>query len=1064
MSEVGNIIEKFKEGLTLDGKKKVFEDERKLSSDFLLEKSDPEAFTKEFLIEPVLRNLGLKKLPEKHFKGIKGDLRKVDYLLKNDKNISFLAEAKPLNSDLFEKGVNGAINQIKGIFRLAEVRDNYEFGIATDGLKWVFIDKNSKVVYFFDVTKEFDKIEEILVGKQEVSSEKMEEEISKKFYDWYNALMHGGKYKDHDNKTKEISTKDCLIENIISVPKLEDREQIAQILLDRLIFVKFLQSKGIVSYDVLKYLSDLDENILNAVLRQLFFHVFSKKKSKRFDVYPKFKDIPYLNGSLFERADVEIRNSDYKIRAYILKEIIKFLDSFKFTHKEKIESQQVLDPTILGYIFERAMTATDRKGTGAFYTPKPITKYISENTIHPVIVKKVNKLLKEKGYKDTELLKNIDEVYRLRESTLGDVFNNVVLELKVCDNACGSGAFLLAVAEVLLEIYRRISDELRLRNSEIALRKLILKNNLYGVDINPNAIEISKLRLWLWLVTAYEPDKIEPLPNIDYNIRCGNSLIGYVDITEFKSQKLTLFDFSNSEKSVKILLKQREETITRYKDAVGDKAKEHKSQINEIDQQIKKTLDMNLYKEITKDIKLNKNEFDKLSPFHWGFEFFNIFNGNGNGGFDVILGNPPYVRQEEITTSMKKIFKKYKVYHGSSDLYTYFFERGLNILKTGGLFSFIVSSKFTKTKYGKNLRKFILDSTKIKQFIDFNDLPIFKDATTYPCIIILDNSRPKKGDNVIVSKLNNLVISDLDKIITLNSFTMKQEYLSENPWILDRTETMDLIEKIRDKGVHLKKIIGDKLYRGVTTGCNEAFIINEEQKNKFINKDSKSKKIIRKLITGKDIKRYSLNFKNRYLIYSYTGIDIGDFPAIKEHLMEFKGKLDKVWEVKHGKHPWYELRGCSYYDKLESKKIVYPRINIRPNFTMDDEGIFIQDSAFIIPSTSKFILGILNSKLMNFYAKRVCSLLRGGYYDYRYQYVEKFPIVDLIGNIKNKLENMVDEILLNNEKLKVESLEESEKREVKKKIKELDKKIDEIVYEIYEITKKEIEIIENDVS
>lgn len=565
--KITDIIDAFKEGLTLDGRKKVFENGHKLSSEFLIQKSDPEAFTKEFLIEPVIRWLELSKLSETHFKGIRGELRKVDYLLKNQIGMSFLAEVKPLNSDLFEKDDNGAVNQIKGLFRLAEVKENYQFGVATDGIKWVFIDKYAKVVYKLDLTKDLDKIREILVGKEEVSSERIEEEISRKFYEQYNAILHGG---------RAISTKDCLVENILGVSKLEEREMIAQTIMDRLIFIKFLQSKGIVGYDVLNYLLNLDEDILNEKLKQLFFSVLNTKKDERVNIDYKFKDIPYLNGSLFVRTEVESKNPDYKIKAFILKEVIRFLDSFKFVHTEDISNQQTLDPEILGYIFERAMTATDRKGTGAYYTPKTITNYISKNTIYPAIVKRVNNLLKEKGYRESELLKDIEEIYRLRESTLGEVFNRIILNLKICDNACGSGAFLLSASNVLLEIYEQINEELRLRNSEIALRKLILKNNLYGVDINRNAIEIAKLRLWLWLVTAYEPDKIEPLPNIDYNIRAGNSLIGYVNLTKFKDQKLNLLDWNGSEKPLSILQKKREEIILNYKDASGEKASELK--------------------------------------------------------------------------------------------------------------------------------------------------------------------------------------------------------------------------------------------------------------------------------------------------------------------------------------------------------------------------------------------------------------------------------------------------------------------------------------------------------
>jgi hypothetical protein len=837
-SYVKQLLEKFKEELTLDGRKRVFEDGYKLSTDFMKQKADPEAFTKEFLIEPIIRKFNLSKLPEKHFRGIRQDLRKVDYILKNQKGKSFLAEAKPLNSDLFEKSVHGAVNQIKGLFRLAEVQRDYEFGIATDGLKWVFIGKNSKVVFQYDIRQDLDKIEEILIGKEEVSSEKIEEEISKKFYVWYNALLHGGKYKDHENKTRTISAKDCLVENILFVSKPEDREQIAQTIMDRLIFIKFLQSKGIVSYDILEYLLKLDENILNEKLKQLFFSVLNTKKSKRVDVDPKFKDIPYLNGSLFVRTEAELRNPDYKIRSFILKEVIKFLDSFKFIHTEDVSNQKILDPEILGYIFERAMTATDRKGTGAYYTPKTITNYISKNTIHPVIVKRVNKLLKEKGYKDSELLKDIEEVYRLRESTLGEVFSDIILNLKICDNACGSGAFLLAAADVLLEVYKRINEELRLKNSEIAMRKLILQNNLYGVDINPNAVEIAKLRLWLWLVTAYEPDKVEPLPNIDYNIRVGNSLIGYVDISKFRDHKLTLLDWYSAEKSLNILLKKREDKIKEYKTAVGDKARELKSEIDDLDKKIKKLLDINLFQEISKKVKIDEEEFRKTNPFHWGFEFYEVFNGNGENedkGFDAVIGNPPYgdILKPFERLWFRKTFdisKTDKNGKGTTNAAALFIRRTHDLVN--GYFGYIVPNSISRTDEFEKLRNFLLDNTKLFHIVDEGSPFV---GVTLEMISLFYEKINQKGIDYKIK-----ILSRREKVDKKNNFVYKTIFQKYNRFMLYWDDFFEKIVSISQLGFLDGK-------RGITIPP------------RYLSKNKTQEFNIPVLISGKSVRRYMMD-------------------------------------------------------------------------------------------------------------------------------------------------------------------------------------------------------------
>jgi len=287
---VDYLIKDIKERLTLDGKNKVFNEGKELRSEFMKERAEAEAFTREFLIDRIFNSLKLEKLPEKSFETPSG-YRSVDCGIKSKERM-FLVEAKPLNADLFEKSKAGGINQIKGLFKLAEVKENYNFGVATDGLRWVFIDRKGKIVDELRLEENFEKIKEFLAGKERVVSAETEEEISKKFYDWYNALLHGGKYKNHENKLKTVSEADCMVSNVIGVKDLDEREQIAQVVMNRLIFIKFLQSKGIIGVDILKYLSEVKGDILTPKLRQLFFGILNTPKDERFDVNELFKDIP----------------------------------------------------------------------------------------------------------------------------------------------------------------------------------------------------------------------------------------------------------------------------------------------------------------------------------------------------------------------------------------------------------------------------------------------------------------------------------------------------------------------------------------------------------------------------------------------------------------------------------------------------------------------------------------------------------------------------------------------------------------------------------------------------
>jgi type I restriction-modification system DNA methylase subunit len=490
---------------------------------------------------------------------------------------------------------------------------------------------------------------------------------------------------------------------------------------------------------------------------------------------------------LFVHTEVERKNIDYKVRAEILKEVIAFLDSFKFVHKEQLGNGASIDPEILGYIFERAMTATDRKGTGAYYTPKPITKYISENTIYPCIIEKTNEFLKtEKGYKDTELIKDIEELFILPATTLKEIWDKIILKLRVLDNACGSGAFLLAAANILFELNRRINDKLGLRNSDTALKKLILINNLYGVDINPNGIEIAKLRLWLWLADSYEPERIEPLPNIDYNLRVGNSLIGYVDLGEFKETKLTLSDWLWDEEktTLDILLKERNDLIWEYKITWGEEAKELKGNVQELDVKISNLLNAELYRKFReKKIKISKEEFLNLNPFHWGFEFYEVFEldkPKEERGFDVVIGNPPYVRadaQDADYQRQRELMERigeYQTLYEKWDLFTAFIERSLKLLGKGGMFSYIVSNSFNTSKFADRSKKFILENYHLKQIDFFKNIKVFKGVGIENVIPVVRKSEEKEKTRRILhtNSFENIAelepSSDINKIFRIS--------------------------------------------------------------------------------------------------------------------------------------------------------------------------------------------------------------------------------------------------------------------------------------------------------
>ncbi len=537
-------------------------------------------------------------------------------------------------------------------------------------------------------------------------------------------------------------------------------------------------------------------------------------EGERFDVNEWFKDIPYLNGSLFVHTEVENRNVEYKIKADILKKVIEFLDSFKFVHKELMENESSIDPEILGYIFERAMTTTDRKGTGAYYTPRQITRYISENTIYPYIINRTNRILKtEKGYKETELIGDIERLFILPATTLEEIWKEIIQGIRVLDNACGSGAFLLAAANILFELSRRINDKLGLGNSDIGLKKWILMHNLYGVDINPSGIEIAKLRLWLWLVDSYEPDRIEPLPNIDYNLRVGNSLIGYVDISEFKETKFNFLNYFWEEEKPTLddLLTERNSFLRGYKRAEGEEARELKKKINELDEEIKKLLNGDLYLNFReKGIKISKEEFLQLKPFHWGFEFYDVFDAakpKEEWGFDIIIGNPPYVE-------LNKVGYGYLLTK-SKNLYDEFMKISIKkLLYPAGMFGFIhANSVYCQPKYNA-LRSFLKGNTDDLTIINFaiRPQPVFKGVMQRTAITICrkDVSGAK---SVKTSRYIRLTEDNRNKILSNPSINNCSEFAWDFEDFIPKIgneEDYQIFKKVVNHGKSLGDILNGK--------------------------------------------------------------------------------------------------------------------------------------------------------------------------------------------------------------------------------------------------------------
>jgi hypothetical protein len=397
--------------------------------------------------------------------------------------------------------------------------------------------------------------------------------------------------------------------------------------------------------------------------------------------------------------------------------------------------------------------------------------------------------------------------------------------------------------------------------------------------------------------------------------------------------------------------------------------------------------------------------------FDWNKEFSDIIE---NGGFDVIVGNPPYVRQELLGPFKPYLEDNYKVFAGTTDLFAYFYEKAIQLLKPDGLMSYI-SNTFSKTTgAGEVLRDYLIENSSFEQFVDFGTLVVFEGATTYPIILVLRKSDDRERFRYLEVAKDDL--RSIDSAFHMKAFDVNQTSLKREGWVFESESSGQLRNKLLShKSV---KAQYGKSYRGILTGFNEAFIIDEVKRKELLAKDSRSSEVIKPFWEGKDIQRWTSNLKDKFIIFTRRGVDIDNYPAIKSHLEEYKIQLTprNTPEVKVGRKPgpyeWYEIQDVvAYYELFEKPKITWPNLQAKGKFCYDDSGKYINAPAVILATGDKALLAILNSKVVWFFLKGVCVVRSGGYLEVKPQYFEQIPVPIIEKNIKDKLEPLVDQII-----------------------------------------------------
>ena len=757
-----------------------------------------------------------------------------------------------------------------------------------------------------------------------------------------------------------------------------------------------------------------ENNYYHNILEPLFFELLNTNQKKRKDKYKEneYNQIPYLNGGLFSPHTDDLYKYDAVMQCgkYGLVNIpnewftdfFNVLSQYNFTVDENTsyDIELSIDPEMLGRIFENLLAEINpetgenaKKSTGSFYTPRDIVDYMVDSSLCEYLVSKTQldkaklKALISYGKEDDSIA-----IFTTEEKKK---IINALYSITILDPACGSGAFPIGMLQKIVYVLQEIDPSADLwfdkatENVSYLLKKefekkfndgslnyirklSVIQNSIFGIDIQPIAVEISRLRCFLSLVIEEKVKDeeynrgINPLPNLDFKFIIANSLLKLdnnmqINVEFGKQIQTSMFE---DEEHIDRLKTVRDE----YFNAESERRSELKLEFKNIQQDMLLNTIANYQKQATARYQqLSSWKPFENEPTNW-FDpdwMFGIKNG-----FDIVIGNPPYVQLQKMHKDADILSKMgYRTFTRTGDLYCIFYEFGYNVLKTGGILTYITSNKWMRASYGENLRKFFTTATNPILLVDFCGQKVFETATVDVNILML-----KKEKNMLSTQcciIKDDCRNNLSNYIDLNCSVMKFNDLGENWTILNPIEY-----SIKAKIERIGKPISEwnlNINRGILTGYNDAFIIDEITKNKLIEEDPKSAEIIRPILRGKDIKKYGYDFKNLYLINTHNGnksismprINIEDYPAIKKHLDKFINELKNRYDK--GDTP-YNLRNCNYMDDFFKQKIVYPCIMSQgPCFALDESQYFTLAPGNIISGKHlKYLCCALNSDVIYF--------------------------------------------------------------------------------------------------
>lgn len=883
-------------------------------------------------------------------------------------------------------------------------------------------------------------------------------------------------------------------------PRDSRKKEFAVKLIGRIIFCWFLKKKKsangvpLIPEELLSLKSlEKFKDYFHSVLEPLFFEVLNTPVNKRkfenlLQIDELSKTIPFLNGGLFEPDNDDIYSKGtgtfniISIEDSWFSDLFKLLEMYNFTINENspLDMELSIDPEMLGRVFENLLAElnpetgeTARNATGSFYTPRPIVEYMVDESLKAYLSQ--NAGIKEQNL--DKLLSWSDENPELSKDQKSDILN-ALDKMKSIDPACGSGAYPMGILqktalilekvdpdsiEWVMKIVDRISDPIaktivedQLQNEDWSyIHKLgIIQNSIYGIDIQPIAVEISKLRFFLSLIVDAKIDDsaqnrgVKPLPNLEFKIVCADTLYKSPEPLNLE----TLFGrepfFVELEKLVKSYFGanndvRKDKLKEEIKSHIKKKVKEKKDAINYALKPAKGTKFEQVWgKEKEAEVDKLNNELELWDSYtnifnHQKVEFFDTryFFPDVKDGFDIVIGNPPYIQLQNNNGYLGEKYKdqEYISFAKTGDIYALFYERGADLLKDGGHLCYITSNKWMRAKYGEKLRGYLSEKTIPKILIDFGGYKVFDSATVDTNILLFEKTtHPGK---LKACKIEKDFKSSMNIADYFNKNHIDLTGLKSDSWIISSADEALIKRKIEEIGTPLKDW-DIQIYRGVLTGFNEAFIIDGATKDQLIAEDPKSAEIIKPILRGRDIKKYKAEFADQWLINTHNGykgiprIDVNKYPAIKRHLEdveerrkngEFGEKAQKAPGLykrsDQGDTP-YNLRNCAYVGEFEKEKIVYPDIATQMTFSFDKNNFFMNNTCYFLNfgNMNKFAISLLNSSVLEWYFRCVSVQLGEKALRHFNIYIEQIPVPQISKEQQKPFERLVDYILLLKEK------------------------------------------------